>query len=214
MKASVAAAAAFLTCITPAAAQSVIEIAVGAKFCKTLADNDQRLKCFDSLFADKAAAASPPAAQQLDTWQIEESKSPVDDSPQIVATLIGAAAPGEIGAVLILRCREHSTGAIFGKPMAFIGTQPTKVLLRINDAKAIETTWNPGSDGQAVFAPSAVQLIRALPDDGKLFMRASAYGGRSVDGQFDLGKVSAVRDKIAAACHWPSPAGQGTPSPK
>jgi hypothetical protein len=67
-------------------AQSLLEIAAGIKFCKTLTDDSQRLKCFDSLFTKKE---EPPAEkpQTAMSWSIEESKSPVDDSPQVTAML-------------------------------------------------------------------------------------------------------------------------------
>jgi hypothetical protein len=65
-----------------AAAQSILEIAAGAKFCKTLTDDGQRLKCFDSLFAERSQQSEKQVETQAN-WNIEESKSPIDDSPQI-----------------------------------------------------------------------------------------------------------------------------------
>ena len=71
----------------------------GVKACKAISNDQQRLKCFDGLFADKPN--SPNAADQSakdENWSIEESKSPTDGSPQIVAAnLVG-------DTVLILRC--------------------------------------------------------------------------------------------------------------
>jgi hypothetical protein len=138
-------------------------------------------------------------------WSIEESKSPIDDSPQVTATLFaeGSNPPAMTG--LTLRCKERNTEVIFGKHFAFLGSADAiKVLIRINDGKPIETSWHPSTNGQGAFAPAAVQFIRALPDNGKLFIRATGFGGTSVDGDFNLGNVSEVREKIAAACHWPA----------
>src|SRR5262249_38022030 len=102
------------------------------------------------------------------------------------------------------RCNEKKTDAYLAKPFSFLGTNPMKVLVRINDGKPIETQWHPASNGQGVFAPAAVQFISALPDNGKLFIRVTGFNGTTVDGAFALGKVSEIRDKIAAVCHWPS----------
>jgi hypothetical protein len=183
-------------------AQSMLEIAAGIKFCKTLTDDAQRLKCFDGLFTEKQQprAQSQPAM----TWQIEESKSPIDDSPQVTGMLQADGSTNSSPTMLMLRCKEKKTEAVFGKAGTYLGTDALKVLVRINEGKPIETQWHPSSNGQGVFAPAAVQFIRALPDDGKLFIRATGFNGTNVDGAFTLGKVSEIRDKIAADCHWPS----------
>jgi Type VI secretion system VasI, EvfG, VC_A0118 len=195
-----------LAAIPPSAhAQSVLEIAAGIKFCKTLTDDTQRLKCFDGLFTQKQ---SQPAEQQQTegAWSIEEGKSPADDSPQVVGSLDAD------DAALFLRCKENKTEAYFGKKSAFFGIgNSVKVLIRINDGKPIETAWQPSTNGQGIFAPAAVQFIRALPDNGKLFLRATGYGGTPAEGQFNLGSVSILRDKIAAACKWASATAPATP---
>ena len=182
-------------------AQSMLEIAAEIKFCKTLTDDAQRLKCFDGLFAEKQ---QPPA-----TWSIEESKSPVDDSPQVIGMLYADSStdPSSLMSptVLVLRCKEKKTEAYLGKPFTLFGanTVTVKVLVRINDGKPIQTQWRPSSNGLGVFALAAVEFIRALPDNGKIFIRVTTFDGSTVDGAFTLGKVSEIRDKIAADCHWP-----------
>jgi hypothetical protein len=184
---------------TQSKSQSVLEIAAGIKFCKTLTDDPTRLKCYDGLFTDK----EPPVSEKPKieaSWDITENKSPIDDSPQVSGLL---AADG--GAGLVLRCKEKKTEAIFSKQFSYFGSSNgLKVLVRINDGKPIETEWSPSTTGQAVFAPAAVQFIRALPENGKLFIRATVYNGSNADGEFNLGAVSVLRDKIAAACRWPT----------
>jgi hypothetical protein len=76
------------------------------KACKAISNDQQRLKCFDGVFADKP---NPPNATDQPVkegnWQIDESKSPTDGSPQIVAAnLVG-------NTVLILRRRDQTTEA-------------------------------------------------------------------------------------------------------
>lgn len=182
----------------PAHAQSILELPAGVQFCKTLKDDARRLKCYDGLSEEMK---QPQAAEPPPKWSIKESKSPVDDSPQVDATLIVDQR------MLVLRCRERKTEVIFGGQFApFFGSDPVKVLVRINDEKATTTTWFPSTDGQAAFAPAAVQFIRALPDHSKLFIRGFGSQGSRVDGTFELGSVSAIRDKIAAACKWGAPA--------
>lgn len=212
---------AFAIVISPAAsAQSVLEVVAGLKFCRTLKDDGQRLKCFDGLVAEKKTEqrSSKDTDPEVEvTWTITEDKSPIDDSPQVMGILeaVGARDTG-----LLLRCREKHTEAAFAGGSTYLGSEANKVVVRINEGKPIETRWSPSSDGRAVFAPSAIQFIRSLPDNGKLFVRAFGYGGRTADGEFKLGNVSEVREKIAQACNWPGEPTRGltpkntTPSAK
>jgi hypothetical protein len=186
---------------TAAPAQSLLETLAAMRFCRTLTDEALRLKCFDELVAE--IPAEPPASGKSElevTWSIEEGKSPLDDSPSITGFLPGV--KGE--AALVLRCREKKTDAIF-RPGSFVylGSAPVKVLARIDDGKVIETRWTTSTTGRGAFAPSAVQFIRALPDNGKLFLRVFSSSGSASDGEFRLAQVSKVRDKIAQACNWP-----------
>jgi hypothetical protein len=188
--------------VLSASAQPLLETLAGIKFCRTIKDDAQRLKCFDELLAERPKDQSPKPSNVEVNWAIEESKSPLDDSPQVRGALHGVG--DSTRSVLELRCREKKTEAIFIPSSGYLGHEAIKTLVRINDGKPIETTWSPSSDGQAAFAPSAIQFIRALPDRGKLFIRASGYGGRSADGEFNLGEVSGIREKIAQACNWPA----------
>jgi hypothetical protein len=78
------------------------------KSCKAIPSDQQRLKCFDSLFADKPNQTKPlEKSANEDNWSIEESKSSMDGSQQIVAAnLVG-------DTVLILRCKDQTTEAAF-----------------------------------------------------------------------------------------------------
>lgn len=186
----------------PVSAQSLLETIAGLKFCQTLKDDAQRLKCFDGLITDKPSDRPTPAGEI--NWVIKESKSPIDDSPQVTGR-IHAIGDTTNSASLILRCREKTTDAYFGRPYTYLGSgNPIKVLVRINDGKPIETMWSPSTDGTSAFAPSAIQFIRSLPDKGKLFIRAFGYQGKTADGEFNLGDVSEVREKISRACSWPA----------
>jgi hypothetical protein len=167
------------------------------KACKAISNDLQRLKCFDGLFADKP---NPPNAADKSAnegnWQIEESKSPTDGSPQIVAAnLVGDTA-------LILRCKDQTTEAAFSTKYNWHGSKSVDVALRINDEKPFKKLWKASIDGRAAFASDAVEFIRMLPDNGKLFIKTSRSDGKTKEANFNLGNVSDIRNKIAHACDW------------
>jgi hypothetical protein len=50
-----------------------------------------------------------------------------------------------------------------------------------------------------------VEFIRALPNAGKLFIRAARFDGKTKGGNFNLGAISEIRNKIA---FWPDSSGE------
>jgi hypothetical protein len=147
------------------------------------------------LLALAPAAAKTPSAEM--DWSIEESKSPPDDSLQVVAAMVSG------DTALILRCKEQNTEAAFSTKFNYLGSKSVKVLVRINDEEPTPSEWRSSTMGRAAFAPNAEKFIRALPDNGKLFIRAVRFDGKIKNANFKLGAVSAIRDKIASACNWP-----------
>jgi hypothetical protein len=168
-----------------------------AKACKAIPIDQQRLKCFDDLFADKP---NPPNAADKfaneGNWSIEESKPPTGGSPQIVAAnLVGDTA-------LIIRCKDQITEAAFSTRYNYLGSRSVDVLLRINDEKPFRQVWKASIDGRAAFASDALEFVRVLPDNGKLFIKTSRSDGKTKEANFNLGNVSDIRNKIAHACDW------------
>jgi hypothetical protein len=167
------------------------------KACKALSNDQQRLKCFDGVFADKPKPPNTPEKSANDAkWSIDESKSPTDGSSQIVAAnLVGDTA-------LILRCKDQITEAVFSTRYNYLGSRSVDVQLRINDEKPFKEAWKASIDGRAAFAANAVAFIRMLPDNATLFFKTSRSDGKTKEAIFNLGNVSDIRNKIAQACDW------------
>lgn len=165
------------------------------KACKAISNDQQRLKCFDGLFGDKPNPPdAPDRSANEGNWSIEESKSPTDGSPQIVAAnLVG-------DTVLILRCKDQTTEAAFSTEYNYLGYRSVDVQLRINDQNPNKEVWKASMNGRAAFAPDAVAFMQSLPDNGKVTIRATRSDGKVKEGTFYLGAVSEVRNKIARAC--------------
>ena len=167
-----------------------------AKSCKAISNDQQRLKCFDSLFADKPNQTKPSETSVKDNWSIKESKSPVDGSAQVIAAnLVGHM-------VLILRCKDQTRKTWFSTKYNYLGSRSVDVQLRINDEKPFKELWKASIDGRAAFASDAVEFIRMLPDNAKLFIKTNRSDGKTKETNFNLGNVSDKRNKIAHACAW------------
>ena len=126
------------------------------------------------------------------TWSIVEDKSP----PQISAGLV-------VGdAALILRCREQKTEAAYSTKDTYLGDKPVIVRFRVNSQDPIKEVWRPSMNGLAAFTPKPEEFIRALPDSGRVFIRALTAAGENKDTNFILSGVSEIREKIGRACNW------------
>jgi len=181
------------------------DIPIDVKSCKAIADDKERLKCFDGLFggppklskpSDEQQAQKPPEEKQPN-WSIDETKSPTDNSPQVVAAnLVG-------DTVLILRCKNQTTEAAFSTQFNYLGYKSVDVELRINDQNSIKEVWKASMNGRAAFAPDAIAFIQSLPDNAELSIKTTrSNDGKVKEGKFNLGAVSEVRNKIAKACDW------------
>ena len=141
-----------------AIAMSLQEIPAEVKSCKAITDDKERLRCFDGLFGSPPKPQNPLEKPQAN-WSIDETKSPTDGNPQVVAAnLVG-------DTVLILRCQEQTTEAAFSTKYNYLGSRSVDVQLRINDQEPIKEVWPASIDGRAAFAPNAVAFIQSLPDN-------------------------------------------------
>jgi hypothetical protein len=153
-----------------------------------------------------------PAPPDSGNWIISETTSPVDYSPQIAATLPSRLVSGTRPISLTVHCRRGRTEvsvrlADFSRHT--IGAE-VFVLYRVNAEPAIEQRWveqrwkDLDRTTTLSFKGDAIGLLRSLPEEGRMFMRL--YDRQSVphDGEFHLAGWPMVRDRVAAACHWPS----------
>jgi hypothetical protein len=189
-----------LAVVAPAAAQfEPLQFSI----CKKLPDDAARLKCFDSI-GPKAKSADEEAINPtpvIGKWVYSESKSPIDDSDQVFAILAGEPQ----GAMLGFRCREHKTDVLIVPAPGFFASERASALVRIGDAAPTTVLMPVSTDGRSLFPSPAQEFIKLLPDNTKLFIRATGFQGRQADLSFELADVSAAREKIANTCHWATP---------
>jgi Type VI secretion system VasI, EvfG, VC_A0118 len=184
------------------------------KRCHQIKDDAERLKCYDRLDTSSSNPTGKPveSKERADGgWEISDEKSPLDDSPVVLATLRSNADK----ASLLMRCKDRKTEFAVTK-WGFIkcGTD-VRVIYRVDQEQAIEGPWNSHSSCVLAIAPSPIPFIRALTDQGKVYFRIFDHHGAAHDASFNLGKVSEVRSRVAEACNWDGAAKTtGNPEPK
>jgi type VI secretion system VasI family protein len=194
----------FLSLGSAASAMQPQDIPTEVKACKAITDDQERLKCFDGLFGEaskppkasnEGQAQTPPEEKQAN-WTIDETKDS-DGNPEVVAANLVS------DTVLILRCKNKTTEAAFSTQYNYLGYKSVDVELRINDQNPVKEVWKASMNGRAAFAPDAIAFMQSLQDNAKLSIKTTrSTDGKVKEGNFNLGAVSEVRNKIAKACDW------------
>ncbi len=184
-----------------------------AKTCSAIEDSLQRLTCFDKVFPRDATPAKPtedaaqePTTSPASAWQINEERSPLDDSVVYTAGLIpkdvSTSGIGDAQMFLLLRCSENTTSVVFTTSMFMVGETPT-VTVRVGEGKAETKRWNRSTNYKAVglwSGAEAIPFMKALQDQEQLAVRIQ--DNDRVDAVFDLAGVNEPIAKIRAYCKW------------
>lgn len=166
----------------------------GLKRCQQIRDDTERLKCYDAL------AAPGPGNQQENAqgWEIRDEKSPLDDSPLVSASL--RSTDGK--AYLLMRCKDRKTEVAVNKWGFIKCGSDVRVIYRIDQEPAVEGPWHSHSSCYLALAPSPIEFIRALRDQGKVYFRMWDHHDAPHDASFDVGNFSPLRARLSEACDW------------
>jgi hypothetical protein len=132
----------------------------------------------------------------------ERERLPLDDGSGVVEILKANEGAGD----LVLRCKDGKTEVAI-KPRGFVyyPGESTRLTYRIDRGAPVESQWWASPDGRAVYSRSSIQFIKALPDRGKLFVRAYDRDGIAHYSLFELVNVATLRDRLGEACQWGGP---------
>jgi Type VI secretion system VasI, EvfG, VC_A0118 len=169
--------------------------------CRAIKDDGERLKCYDRLDTSSSNVPARPGEVRPGSepaWIVSDEKSPLDDSP-----LVSAALPSSDGkSHLLMRCKDRKTEvAVTIRGFIKCGTD-IRLSYRVDQQQAVETPWRPHSSCYLALAPSPIPFIRSLTDDGKVYVRMFDHHDAPHEALFNLGKISAVRSRLAEACDW------------
>ncbi|MDX0855930.1 hypothetical protein GOL78_15055 [Sinorhizobium medicae] len=184
----------------------------GPKACSVIEDSLQRLTCFDKLFPKDATSTSAEEKPEVEptattsAWQIQEEKSPLDDSIKFTAGLspqkASTSGVGNAEVFLLLRCAENTTSVVFSTSMFMTGETPS-VTVRIGNEKATTSRWNRSTNYKAVglwTGAQAIPFLKALDNNERLAVRIQ--DNDRVDAEFHLANVTDQVAKIREYCKW------------
>ena len=169
----------------------------------SLMEHAERLECLEKLSRKIAPPAAP--APGSDNWIVSETTSPVDYTPIVSATAVSTGGSDGSSMHLSIHCRGGRTELVVAGPAVSRSGGDYVISYRVNDGQPVQLAAGSPSFGTGVaFTGDIVRLLQSLPENGHIAVRISARGGAAQDGRFSLGGLKTVREKLAAACKWPS----------
>jgi hypothetical protein len=143
-------------------------------------------------------------------WVVSETTSPVDYSSLVSAVIRSTSSEKDGPNSFAIRCRAQRTEVSLGTNGAW-GVPRGNLLqvdYQIEDRPSIRQQWILATDGKtATYKDDAVELLRSIPDGAALKVAVADKDNVRREALFQLAGLSAVRQKIAAACKWtPAPA--------
>jgi hypothetical protein len=139
-------------------------------------------------------------------WVVSETTSPVDYSPLVSAVVRATSGENDGPNSFAVRCRAQRTEVSLATSGAW-GVRRGNVLqvdYQIDDRPSIRQQWILATDGKtATYKDDAVELLRSMPDGAAVKIAVADKDNVRREATFQLAGLSAIRQKIAAACKWP-----------
>ncbi len=178
--------------------------------CVSIKSDGERLSCYDAI----AKGAAPPAADPAkagSAWEVEITKSPIDDSTNVFLTTVSEESfPGRFGgarqeAFLMVRCMEKATASYVIWGDTFIGVDSTMMQHRIDDEKAKTETVSISTDHKATGHWSggrAIPFIKTMFGKKKMLVRVTPHSESPVTVTFDISGLEQVIKPLRQSCKW------------
>ena len=138
-------------------------------------------------------------------WVLSETTSPVDYSPLVSAVVRATSGENDGPNSFAVRCRALRTEVSLGTNGAWSVRRGNvlQVDYQIDDRPSIRQQWMLAADGKtATYKDDAVELLRSIPDGAALKVAVADKDNVRREATFKLAVLSAIRQKIAAACKW------------
>ncbi len=167
--------------------------------CATIKAPPQRLACFDTFFPEVQAPAS------AQSWHIEETSSPIDDSAQIAGFLLPKGSEKKIVTLdtiaLGLRCHNNITSIIIMTGTS-AASETAKISYTLNNNTTQHAYWERSANFLSVGLwadDEAIPFIKHLKNNSILTVEID---NPPVEAVFDLANVEALTDRISKSCQW------------
>jgi hypothetical protein len=138
-------------------------------------------------------------------WVLSETTSPVDYSPLLTAVLHSISSAKDAPSSFTVRCRAQRTEV----SLRTNGSWDTSrrgafpVESQVDELAVVRQQWSLSTDGRmAIYKDDAVAFLQSLPEGATLKVVVTPRENVRSEATFRLVGLSAIRQKVAAACKW------------
>lgn len=177
------------------------------KKCTGIGKDSKRLECFDALA--KTSLKKSRISSVEGKWNIETSKSAMDDSQEVILTLTtNTVSRGTFGKKVqpsvYIRCRENKTDLYIAYNDMIGNSFGESVLVkyRIDKLAPKEEAWSKSTSGQAAFSPNPINFIKDLIKHSTLLVRVPRISGPYFEHSFQIKGLEEAIRPVRKACNW------------
>lgn len=169
--------------------------------CKNIENNDDRLKCYDSVKVNKNQEYSG-----INGWRVEESRSKLDDTINIsyikkssnkLPSVIGNMENGSF----VVRCSKNTTEVYVIWP-SYIGLNGKNVQYKMSKGDINKEEWSTSTDGKAVFVSKPIDFLKRLQYYKTVIIQLSPHARTYEELEFDIEGINKVVENISECCNW------------
>jgi hypothetical protein len=153
----------------------------------------------------------PPALVGGGNWVVSETTSPVDYSPQISASISAPAQSENAPRALAFHCRQNRAALTLSTTGSWRASSNNefRVDYRVNEQPTIEERWSASAGGRiATYRGDVLKFLQSLPGNGQISVRVFDWQGPAHEAIFALDGLSAIRQKLVAACRPKAPSAE------
>lgn len=176
-------------------------------------DDAARLACYDRLVPKYQPGQAPSTPQKWPKgrWSTDFGKSEMDDSPRVTISLAANSAisawPGKTEIpVIVVRCQENKTELFVrtgARPDVEHGNvNGASVRVRIDSAQPRTINTSLSTDGEALFFPGAIGLLKQWADKQKMTFQFTPYNSNPQSTTFDIAGLNGALEPLRKACNW------------
>lgn len=190
--------------------------------CAVISALTDRLHCYDVLARRTGLGQPrrlPDDAASPGKWQVVMTDNPVDDSVQVVLSLVADTDGSPFGdnVVFVARCRESVTDVhivwneYLGRDIIDMSADYKFITTRIGKSPARMDKWSISGDAMTTSIPQgAEQFLEEMAREPRFIAqvtpywtsRVPPYGMRPVTAIFDTTGMDAALSPLARACQW------------
>jgi hypothetical protein len=155
--------------------------------------------------AQAGRSSAMPRDAAAENWIVSETMSPLDYAPVTIASAWSNGQQDDSSMQLSIQCRRGRTELVIMAPALASRPGNHRVSYVVNDSPPVVLAVGPTASGSGLaIREDVVRLLTGLPRRGEIAFQVVLPQAGALYGHYALGPLTAVLERIAGPCKWPS----------